>query len=319
VEVAERPSLPVAVSRRVEEHPAVVYLARLAPSGRRSQRSALTTIAGLLTSGRADVGSLPWQELRYVHTQAVRTLLADRYAPATVNRQLSALRGVLRECWRLGLTSAEDYRRAADLEPVRGSTLPAGRALTSGELAALFASCAGGRAGDVRDAALLAVLYGAGLRRAEAVGLDLDDYDRCEAQLAVRRGKGHKARMAYATGGTAQALDGWLGVRGDAAGPLFCPVDKAGRVRLVRLSGQAVRELLVRRAGRAGVAAFSPHDLRRTFISDLLDRGADLAVAQQLAGHTNPATTVRYDRRPAAVRRQTAGLLHVPYVPPPAG
>ena len=68
--------------------PALVYLARLAPSGRRSQLHALDTIAGLLSSNAHDVRSFPWHQLQYIHTQALRTLLAERYAPATVNRML---------------------------------------------------------------------------------------------------------------------------------------------------------------------------------------------------------------------------------------
>lgn len=300
----------------LESHPAAVYLARLAPSGRRAQRAALTTIARLLTDGRADVASLPWQQLRYAHTQAVRQALAERYAPATANRTLSALRGVLKECWRLGLMSAEDAARAADLEPVRGTSLPPGRALTAGELAALFASCSAGRPADVRDAAVLGVLYVGGLRRAEAVALDVADYQPQDGELRVRRGKGGKARTVYITGGAATALEGWIDLRGDEDGPLFWPLDKAGRLRPARLSGQAIRELLLRRARRAGVVDFTPHDLRRSCVSHLLDAGADIATVQRLAGHSSPTTTARYDRRPAAIQRQAASLLHVPYVGP---
>jgi hypothetical protein len=76
---------------------------------------------------------------------------------------LSALRGVLRAAWRLGLTSSDDYQLAASIEPVRGSTLPAGRALSSGELRALFAVCSEDRRpSGVRDAAILGLAYAAG-------------------------------------------------------------------------------------------------------------------------------------------------------------
>ena len=89
---------------------------------------------------------------------------------------------VLKECWRLGYVSAEDFQRAADLEPVRGSRLPRGRALQPGEVRALFAACEDDDrkkpAMAARDAAILALLYGSGLRRAEAVGLEVADYDR---------------------------------------------------------------------------------------------------------------------------------------------
>ena len=140
----DRPRHELAVLDKIalDRHPVAVYLARLAPSSRRTMRAALDAIASLLSDDRCDAWSLDWPQLRYRHTTAVRALLADgRYAPSTANRHLAALRGVLKECWRLGYVSAEDFQRAADLEPVRGSRLPRGRALQPGEVRALFAAC----------------------------------------------------------------------------------------------------------------------------------------------------------------------------------
>lgn len=116
------------------------------------------------------------------------------------------------------------------------------------------------------------------------MALDLEDYDRETGALTIRSGKGHKERVAYATNGAADALAAWVTRRGDEPGALLCPVDKSGRVTVRRLTGKAVTLRLQRRAGQANVAAFSPHDLRRTFIGDLLDRGADIATVQGLAG-----------------------------------
>ena len=156
------------------------------------------------------------------------------------------------------------------------------------------------------------MLYAAGLRRAEAVALNVSDYDRESGELRVA-GKGNKERTAYATGGAVEAVTAWLMGRGDAPGPLLCPVDKAGRVAVRRLTPQAVLMACRKRARAAGVQRFSPHDLRRSFIGDLLDAGVDLATVQQLAGHAQVNTTARYDRRPEAIRRKAAELLHVPF------
>ena len=197
-------SLPAPVETRallrvealpVERHPAAVYLSSLGSGSRRSMRQSLGVIAGLLSGGRADVKTLRWEALRYQHTQAVRTALAEKYAPATTNKMLVALRGVLKEAWRLGLMNAENYHRATDLKNIKSETLPRGRALSSGELRALFEACADGTKAGIRDAALLAGLYAGGLRRSEAVGLDLSDFNPETGALTVRGGKGRKDRI----------------------------------------------------------------------------------------------------------------------------
>jgi integrase len=306
-----------AVRPSPDRHPAAVYLARLAAGSRPTMRRALDTIASIISGGRDDAAALDWAALRYQHTQAVRAVLAERYAPANANKHLSALRGVLKECWRLGLTSAEEHQRATDLETVRGTSLLRGRALSSGEMGGLLGTCALdagiGRAAGARDAALLAVLYGAGLRRAEGVALDLADYDAETGALTVRSGKGRKARLAYVDGGAKAALEDWLAVRGAAAGPLFVRIRKGDQLTRHRLSTSGVRHVAVARGAEARVGHFSPHDLRRTFISDLLDAGADIATVQQLAGHASVQTTARYDRRGERAKRKAASLLHVPY------
>jgi len=290
-------------------NPVGVYLARLAPGSRRAMRQALGVIASL--AGVAEAERFPWHLLRYPHTQALRARVAERYAPASANKVLCALRGVLGECFRLGLMSAEDRLRAADVATVRGERLPRGRALMAGELRALFQACDAATVRGARDAALLALLYGAGLRRAEAVSIALRDLDLDLATVRVT-GKGDKQRAVPLGASVCDALVRWLRARGDAPGRLFTPVVKGGAVALRAMSGQAVLMILRRLAARSGVARFSPHDARRTFISDLLDAGADLSTVQQLAGHAQVTTTARYDRRGEHARRRAVGLLHVP-------
>ncbi len=107
-------------------------------------------------------------------------------------------------------------------------------------------------------------------------------------------------------------LEAWLELRGDGPGPFFCPIDRVGTLRLPQaMTGEAIRQLLGRRRAAAGLAALSPHDLRRTYAGDLLDAGADLPAVQQLLGHASPATTSRYDRRGDRARRAAAERLHL--------
>jgi site-specific recombinase XerD len=81
------------------------------------------------------------------------------------------------------------------------------------------------------------------------------------------------------------------------------------------MTDQAIRLILQRRASQAGVAELSPHDLRRTCITELLDAGADVVSVQRLAGHADPATTARYDRRGERAKQQAAAKLQIPHVP----
>lgn len=295
--------LPATVLR--DRHPAAVYLARLAPGSRRTMREALGIVATILAPD-IPLERFPWPALRYPHTTVVRTVLAARYAPATANKMLSALRGTLTEAWRLGLMGAEDHARAVDLRPVRGSRIPRGRALSGQELRTLFQHA------RPRDAALLAVLYGTGLRRAEAAALDLAHVD-LQARTIQVRGKGNKERLVYLPPDAVAAMAAWLALRGRAPGPLFLTDAPVSRGQ--RLSEAGVARVLRYLAARAHVAAFSPHDLRRTFVGDLLDQGADLATVQALAGHASPTTTARYDRRGERAKAQAACLLTLPWRP----
>ena len=293
---------------------AAVYLAQLKQSSRRPQKQALDLIASLLTRGTADCITLNWSAIRYQHTAAVRGCLLDRYAPATANRILSALRGVLEQTWLLGQMSAEDYHRAARLSPVIGETLPAGRELLAEEIASLIQNCIeDGRPIGIRDAAIISILFGAGLRREEITKLNMDDYNPENAKLVIR-GKRSKQRIAYLGDGALAALIPWLELRGRDTGPLFVPMKRGGTLRHgCRLSPQSIYYLLKARAKRAGVKPFTPHDLRRTFVSRLLDAGVDIAIVAKMAGHSNIQTTARYDRRPEEAKQRAAKLLQIPY------
>lgn len=305
-----------------EQNAAAVYLAGLAPGSRRTMREALNTIAGLLgvaaqlNADGQDVRCLsaPWGKLRYSHTVALRSALVDRYAPATANKMLSALRRVLQEAFRLGQLSAEEYQRAALVPTVKGKREPKGRLVTASEVAALMRACANDSTlVGSRDAAILAVLRGTGLRRAEIAALNVADYQRETGELLVRGGKGNKDRRVWAPSGTRAALEAWLTVRGEQPGALFFRAFKGRRLSTKRITDEAVAIVLATRAAEAGVSACTPHDMRRTYISELLDAGADIATVQKLVGHEQVTTTANYDRRGEAAKRKAVELVHVPF------
>ncbi|TMR92588.1 site-specific integrase [Nonomuraea basaltis] len=271
--------------------------------------------------------NFPWQILRYEHTTRLRAeLLKQGWSAAYINKHLVALRRVLKEAWRLDLLSAEDYQRAIDLEQEDASTLPAGRRIPADALAVLLAVCDDpDKPADVRDRAMLAVLYTSGVRREELVSRDLADWDRETNSIRVL-GKRSKERMAYVPDDTAALIEQWISVRGRTPGALFPSIWKGGRLRTdangrpTHMTGQALRKMLMKRVSQAaqldpetmGKQPIRAHDFRRTFIGELLDAGVDLATAQALVGHSSPATTARYDRRPEKTRRAAVNRLRLP-------
>ena len=296
----------------IAQNAGAVYIASLpAKSGQRTQAQALRVIASMFN---ADLMTLNWNAIRYQHTATIRAELAKRYSPASANKMMSALRQALKQAWLLGGMSAEDYRRAIELKPITGETIPAGRELSQGEILALFDACKRDTTpAGTRDAAIIAVMYAAGLRRQEIVDLSLGSFDRDSGQI-VLTGKRNKQRTAYLTNGALDAVLDWLQLRGDQNEALFVAINKGGRLDTsIQLSSQAIYNMLQKRALEAEVKAFSPHDLRRTFVSDLLDKGADITTVSKMAGHANVQTTARYDRRPEEAKKKAAGLLHVPY------
>jgi integrase len=309
--------VPLALTGSLAENPAAVYLTHLGPGSRRTMREALDGIAGIVSNDRCtDCLQMDWSALRFAHTAAIRAVLAEKYQAATVNKMLSALRGTLKAAWRLGLITAEEYQRARDIDNIPGETLPAGRSLSGGEVVSLMRVCQSDPepALGARDAAILSLLYGCGLRRAEVVALMVADCRTGDTGTELRvEGKRNKQRLVPLTGGAARAVNDWLRWRGTADGPLFTPYRKGGRRQAGPLTPQAIYKMLRERALAAGVPDFSPHDFRRTFVGDLLDRGADIVTVQKLAGHANVSTTARYDRRGEATKRRAAELLHVPY------
>jgi integrase len=299
--------------RPLDQNPALVYLGSLnSKRSQHTQKNSLEVIAEMLIGSR-DILAIDWGALRYQHCAALRAELSRRYAKDFANLVLCALRRTLKEAWRLGQMSAEDYQRAADIKGIEGETLLAGRALSPGEIAALYAVCENDPTpAGARDAAMLACGYPGGLRRDEIVRLDLADYDPETGALTCKHGKGNKQRIVYLTNGATRAMSDWISIRGSEPGPLFYPVNKSGVITPRRINNQAYYNFCIKRGTQAGVE-FSPHDLRRSFGTDLLDAGADVFVVQRLMGHASPATTQRYDRRPEAAKAKAAGLLHVPY------
>jgi integrase/recombinase XerC len=235
--------------------------------------------------------------VRDLDIPTVRSYLASRHGlndAVTIGRRLSGLRAFFRFLRRERLLNENP---AMLLRPPKAKkALP--QFLTPEQAAQLVESPALPRQGAGRDqpeplarrdAALLEVLYGCGLRVSECVGLDVGDVE--GAELRVRRGKGGKDRVVPVGGAAREAIAAWLESRPLVAtepGALFV------NARGGRLTDRSVRRLLDAHALRAGLPATHPHALRHSFATHLLGDGADLPAIQELLGHSSLKTTARY-------------------------
>jgi site-specific recombinase XerD len=227
-----------------------------------------------------------------------------RYAPATAARKLSAVRGLY--AWMHDRGAIDRSPATLVPGPKRTRTLPA--TLSSAEVERLLDAPAGTAPRDLRDRALLELLYGCGLRAAEACELDVGDV-RLDAEHVRVTGKGRKQRVVPLGGAATAALQRYL-ARGRprmAAGPsgrLFVSV--RGRP----LHPSDVRRSLLRALERAGVAQRSPHALRHTFATHLLEGGADLRSIQDMLGHASVGTTQVYTHVSVRHLRQAHASAH---------
>ena len=252
------------------------------PHTLRSYRSDLLELAQHVGRGDGEM----W--LRGVDARAVRAYLAHLHRrgleAVTIARKLAALRSWFRFLVRRGVLERNVARevRSPRLPTKLVSFLPIDEAMVL-----MDAKPSGGLA-RARDVAVLELLYATGLRVSELAGLDLDDLDRSQQTVRVL-GKGRKERIVPYGSRAAAALGAHLTCRGAIRGPLF-----ANR-RGGRLTVRSIHSIVRRSAAACGIARrVSPHTLRHTFATHLLDAGADLRMIQELLGHSRLSTTQRY-------------------------
>ncbi|ELI8237240.1 site-specific integrase [Yersinia enterocolitica] len=274
------------------------YIGGLAPSGRRGITSLLNRSAGILKCG-ADAAGYPWEQLNYAAVAKVRAaLLDDGYAVSTVNMALSALRGVAQAAFYLNCLDAETLARIRSVKRVNGDTQRKGRALDKQEIRALVQAAKQHpqHVRRCRDIAIVLALCGTGLRAGELVKLECRDYD--NGILTVRQGKGRKYREIHVADAVDKAIRAWQKVSSkEAENALFSRIQRNGKAASQPLTTSGLTGILAELQLTSGIARFTPHDMRRTFITRLLERGVDINTVRQLAGHSDISTTTRYDYR----------------------
>lgn len=305
------PTTPTPVAASPDLHnPVLQYFARLAPSSRLTLRYVLQDAADRLGFADSDIREIPWHVLEPGHiTALVDALREDGYAPNTSSLYVNAVRGVVNEAWRLGLVDHEHLLRIRNVKPTSGSRLGNGRNLKRSLIRELMEVCAADpRPQGLRDAAVIAVLYGSGMRKSESVNLDLAQVDFAERSLRVI-GKGNRELIKYAPAWAFERLQAWLDFRRSQLpegladdGFLFNRIRRGSHITRERLTKHAIYYIARQRGQQVGIKIM-PHDFRRSFITRVIEEH-DLSIAQKLAHHTNIQTTAAYDVRDDNERRR---------------
>ena len=226
--------------------------------------------------------------------RVVRGYLADLHdrglARTSIARRLATLRSFFRFLIRRGRARVNPAKEVKT--PSLPGRLPVHLPIDQSE--ALFRLPTADAESDRRDRAILEVLYAAGVRVAELSGLEVEDVDLRDGAVRVL-GKGRKERMVPLGAKAVEALHAYLGPREGGRGPLFL------NPRGGRLTVRSLHRIVRARARAAGLAGrVTPHTLRHTFATHLLDAGADLRLIQELLGHARLTTTQRYTHVSAA-------------------
>jgi integrase/recombinase XerC len=256
----------------------------------KSYREDLEALVEYLQDLRGEVpspGSVGTVELRGY----VAALHEAGYAKTTIARRLASLRSFFRFGQREGWTDTNPAKPLRN--PRKSRSLP--HCLSSEDIERLLGAPTSGEPLGLRDRAILEVLYSAGLRVSELAGLNAADLD-LEGGTVRVRGKGRKERIAPIGSYAARALNDWLAVRrvsgrekAGPASPVF--VNKFGR----RLTTRSVGRMLEKHLKTTGLdRRTTPHTLRHSFATHLLDRGADIRSVQELLGHKSLVTTQIY-------------------------
>jgi site-specific recombinase XerD len=219
-----------------------------------------------------------------------------RYAPSTINLRLAAVRRLAYEASDCGLLSPD---LAAGIRRVKGAKrlgVRVGNWLSAEQCKKLLISPSGSTLRDVRNHAILAMLIGCGLRRAEIVTIKVEDFALREEHwvLADLIGKGGHMRTVPVPSWVKSAVDVWTAAAEIRCGTLFRAIGKIGRVQGCGFTAKVIWSIVREAASRSDIGVIAPHDLRRTCARLCHQAGGELEQIQFLLGHVSIQTTERY-------------------------
>lgn len=290
-------------------NPAVLYLMGFQND---ATRKANQTILKLLCrsiskSDDSDYTTFNWGDLRFQHVIAIKSMLQEKeLSPSRVNSYLSVLKGVARHSRQLKLMSFDDYQSIIEVPSIKFDArykttyvTPYMRERVINHLTNI------GTVKSIRDLAMFALLIGTGLRRSELVNLKAGQITASNPDFSVK-GKGGKVRELAVPLWAMPLLTDWLDARITSDTDLtkeymFLKVTKFDEICLTAkrspLTGRVIARICEKLCNEVGVVKFTPHDLRGSFATHLLNQGVDTIFVSQSMGHSSADTLKHYDRR----------------------
>ncbi len=291
-----------ALEHRTTQYTATVFLNRLA---RRLSSDRITEHA-----------RFNWEKLSYEHLDAIKRQLSSELAPNTVNTYLTMIKGVMKHAHKQGLIDTTTLINIKDVKRAKGSRIDSGREVKEVEMLAIFAANRESNTlQSIRDNVLLSLMYYCGLRRSEAASISLDNI--ClDSNCVTVLGKGNKQRRVYFSDKVRTPLLTWLDRHPEHLQMFLPRMNRNGDLRrqdgeLLPITVSGIRAIIERASnhGSSRYGPFKAHDLRRSFATNLLRAQADLLTVQALMGHSDPATTQRYDKRGDSALKAAAHLI----------
>lgn len=255
---------------------------------------------GIMTDG-SRIEDVEWQMITAEDFSELMYLWRDNLASSSVRRYLSALRGLSRVCFLNGVMSGEQYSRIDEVKLPKGAN-NAGLGMRVERVfqkQMLDSSMEDDRIQGLRDAAMLAILFGSGIRRAEAASLKDSDLDLVTGEFTVVV-KGGNKEIGYMSSWAMPYIRQWIELKAMhemAGGHILRRVLRGGKITPDGLTGQGVWYLFKERSKLAGLPfVVAPHDARRTMGTEMIEEHGEL-IAQRVLRHASLDTTRIYDKR----------------------
>jgi integrase/recombinase XerD len=296
----------------VYKSPSYQYLVTLnSNESRRTMESHLNSIARIL--GLNFHYEIQWEKVDSAIVYLIREKLKTTdLSYKTINTKITAIKQTMESAFASGLISSEIYQRIKLVKQIPGVKVRSQRLVQHNEIKTFLSACDDGTLSGLRDQSLFLMMIGCGLRRAEVVGMNIDDLTAGSREIIIR-GKGNKERKIWMPDIVEEHLSTYLlEVRGFGEGALFCrfysddepAVKDDGKVKGMSLG--AINYIFKKRALIKNISKFKPHDLRGTYATTLLQNGNDINTVKNLLGHESISTTQIYDLRDESTAKDAA-------------